>query len=234
MSNTRAWNLRADRLRADRLHAGQARSSKRQRSNLAGSYHDRVPLDGDMEFVQAREVRRTAARGFVVETPRSPQKGHTAWLVGNTWGPPDDPEFGLDPSSALCDEEFERDGVGADSALPPKAPKKKKSRVSVCSFSSSRIKSCILTVVSRRVLTWSGRRSTVMHTSTRCFGGRGGEIFSPRWHVPTVQPVGVSRLALPSSDVWIVLLQTLYARRAAFVAIVSAPFTLLRCVLPFI
>lgn len=124
MSNTRAINRRAER-----------EFAKRQRSSLGGSYHDRVPLDSDLEVVHSREAHLTAQRGYAVETPRSPQRGRTTWAIGDTWAPIDDREIGLDPNGEWHDEEFARDGIGAppepnDSPVPLR--KAKKTRVSVC------------------------------------------------------------------------------------------------------
>lgn len=117
MANSRRINL-----------AANLRAKKRQRASAGGSYHDRVLDNDDFEIVHSRESR-LGARGQRIETPRSPQKGRTAWVVGESWAPEDDPELGLDPGGSWFDEEVEKEVT--DEARPLKPPRPKKSRVSV-------------------------------------------------------------------------------------------------------
>lgn len=119
MSNSRAFNRVAD-----------ARAAKRQRASLGGSYHDRVVEDEDFEVVHSRESHLSSRRQNV-ETPRSPQKGRTAWVVGEVWTPEDDPELGLDPAD-WCDEEFEKEVMEPPRPVEKLVAPKKRSRVSVC------------------------------------------------------------------------------------------------------
>lgn len=121
MSNSRAWN---------RLAEARIRNSKRRKIGEDGSYHDRVVDEQDYEVVHARESRLSSRRRNV-ETPRSPQKGRTAWVVGETWMPEDDPEIGLDPLGNWCDEEFEKDVMDPPRPLENPALPKKRTKVSV-------------------------------------------------------------------------------------------------------
>lgn len=120
MSNSRRINLIAD-----------ARGAKRQRLSLGGSYHDRVVEPHDMEVVNAREAH-LGSRRQNIETPRSPQKGRTTWVVGETWTVDDDPELGLDPGGGgWFDEELEKDVMAPPRPFDKPVKKKKRSRVSV-------------------------------------------------------------------------------------------------------
>lgn len=125
MSNTRAINRRADRDRA-------RRAPKRQRTTVGGSYHDCAAIDFDLEIVHSREVRLTSQRG-IRETPRSPQRGRTTWVIGDSWAPLDDNQIGLDPDGEWNDEEFAREGIDAHSGESPQLKKGKglRSKVSV-------------------------------------------------------------------------------------------------------
>ena len=112
---------------------GITRPPKRQRLNTSGAYHDRLPLEDDFEVVHARETRLTANRRIPVETQRSPLKGRTSWVVGDSWAPEDSTEYGLDQGGEWYDVQLETH-VMEDSAppLPPKKQTKpKQSRVSV-------------------------------------------------------------------------------------------------------
>lgn len=119
MSNSRAINKAAD-----------LRAAKRQRASLGGSYRDRVVDDEDMEVVHSRDSF-LSSRGKTIETPRSPQKGRTTWVVGETWVPEDDPELGLDPGGGWYDEELEKDVMELPRPLEKPTQPKKRSRVSV-------------------------------------------------------------------------------------------------------
>lgn len=119
MSNSRRANRTAE-----------ARAAKRQRASIGGSYHDRVVDEDDFEVVYARESH-LGSRRQNLETPRSPQKGRTAWVVGEAWIP-DDPELGLDPAAGdWFNEELEKEVT--EPPRPPAKPtkRKKRSRVSV-------------------------------------------------------------------------------------------------------
>lgn len=116
MSNTRKFNKRVEQ-----------RARKRLRSSVGGSYHDRVVDDDDYEIVHSRESH-LSSRGLLIETPRSPQRGLTAWVVGEDWAPADDPEVGLDPEGDWFDEECEKDVTDPPRPVPKR---KKKSRTSV-------------------------------------------------------------------------------------------------------
>lgn len=120
MSNSRRINERADRA-----------INKRRRANTQGTYHDRVVEEEDFEVVHSR-ASGLNSRHIHVETPRSPQKGRTTWIVGDSWAPRDDPEVGLDPAG-WCDEEFAKE---VTEPARPKSKKKKRSRVSVRPSSS--------------------------------------------------------------------------------------------------
>jgi hypothetical protein len=83
------------------------RAPKRQRIDASGSHRDRVLFDGDYEVIHSRETHLTSVRRLPVETPRSPQKGRTSWIVGESWEPEDSTELGLDPTGDWCDEALE-------------------------------------------------------------------------------------------------------------------------------
>ncbi|KAF9471463.1 hypothetical protein BDN70DRAFT_819963, partial [Pholiota conissans] len=68
-------------------------------------YHDRVPLEDDVEVVHSRSSGLTT-RNRVTESARSPQKGRTTWLVGSAWAPEDDLDIALDESGERFDEEL--------------------------------------------------------------------------------------------------------------------------------
>lgn len=110
--------------------AAEARAAKRQRASFGGSYHDRAVDEEDYEVVYSWESHLNSRRKHV-ETPRSPQKGRTAWVEGETWMPEDSPEFGLDPAGDWCDEEFGKDVMEPPRPVEKPVEKKKRSRVSV-------------------------------------------------------------------------------------------------------
>lgn len=111
MANTRAINQKA---------------SKRQRTGKH-TYHDRLVLPDDFEVIHSRQSGLTS-RGRVIETPRSPQRGHTAWLLGDTWAPEDNTEVGLEPGWEWCDDVFEGPVTEIMSPLPMKSAKAKRKR----------------------------------------------------------------------------------------------------------
>ena len=82
-------------------------------------------FDGDYEVIHSREIRLTTARRLPIETPRSPQKGRTSWIVGESWEPEDSSELGLDPTGEWCDEAFE--GPVTDNKSPAKKVRKRSS-----------------------------------------------------------------------------------------------------------
>ncbi|KAF9471428.1 hypothetical protein BDN70DRAFT_820006, partial [Pholiota conissans] len=68
-------------------------------------YHDRVPIEDDFEVVHSRSSG-LSTRNLAIETPRSPQKGRTTWVVGSTWAPEDDLDLALDETSQFFEEEM--------------------------------------------------------------------------------------------------------------------------------
>src|SRR5690348_6457839 len=111
-----------------------SKSRKRTRS----AYRERIDLEDDLEVVHAR-TSHVNARGVTIDTPPSPQRTCTTWILRNSWGPEDNTEFALEQSDdwvnvAVDSEVFEHSEV----LQPVKAPKKRRSKRSVClSFSSS-------------------------------------------------------------------------------------------------
>lgn len=214
MSNSRRINKIAD-----------ARAAKRQRASLGGSYHDRVVDDDDFEVVHSRESHLSSRRQHV-ETPRSPQKGRTTWVVGETWTPEDDPELGLDPTN-WCDEEFEKEVMEPPRPVKKPAVPKKRSRVSVCPplLHTRLLRNLILY---RNGLMWCGRKTTEMPTLTKCCGGRAGGIFERPRRAQTASHArkwsresrytGASTASSPTS----------FVKHAVFVVIALSPFTTLR------
>lgn len=82
------------------------RASKRQRTDQR-TYRDRLVLPDDFEVIHSRQSSLTSTRRIPVETQRSPQRGRTAWLFGDSWAPEDSTEVGLEPDWSWCDAAFE-------------------------------------------------------------------------------------------------------------------------------
>lgn len=134
MSNSRRINQVADARRKARTQG-----AKRQRISIGGSYHDRVVDPEDFEIVHARESHLSSRRQNI-ETPRSPQKGRTTWVVGETWIPEDDPELGLDPGGDWFDEELDKDVMAPP--RPPEQPIKPKKKGAVSRYVFSALLRC--------------------------------------------------------------------------------------------
>lgn len=210
MSNSRAYNQLAD---------SRIRASKRRRIGVDGSYHDRVVEEQDYEVVNARESRLSSRRRNI-ETPRSPQKGRTAWVVGDMWVPEDDSELGLDPGGNWCDEEFEKDVMDSPRPLEKPVLPKKRTKVSV-RYSPLTSTFPEVSYLCRDDPMWFGRRSTGRLTSTRCCGGREGAIFDRPPRAPTVAEK--SSQGSQYTAAWIVFSPTLYVSDAAFVVTEPSP-----------
>ena len=84
------------------------RSSKRQRPDDGGAFHDAIPFHDDFHTVHAREgrLRRTGLDAvWTAATERSPQHtSDTTWTTATSWEPADDPELALDPDGQFYDE----------------------------------------------------------------------------------------------------------------------------------
>lgn len=112
------------------------RSTKRQRANYGGAYHDAVPIaDNDFSSVQFREgrMRRVGNTVFTAISEPSYQHDTSCWNDIVDWNIPDDPDYALDPNSDLYDELLKGDVIQAENPLPDSAAKRERSRVSVSS-----------------------------------------------------------------------------------------------------
>ncbi|KJA25187.1 hypothetical protein HYPSUDRAFT_135353 [Hypholoma sublateritium FD-334 SS-4] len=78
--------------------------SRRNREQVGGSYHDRIPLEHDFKTVQARTASVTS-RGTAVDLDISSLP--SPWTVGSSWAPEESYEFSLDPDDGWYDEAIE-------------------------------------------------------------------------------------------------------------------------------
>ena len=121
------------------IRMANPRPTKRQRPDVGTSYHDSVPLlndDFDFDTIHSREGRLKRVGGGIrtAALPRDEHHG-TSWNSVNSWDPPDDPDFALDPNGDLYDDLVEGD-VMEELLSPDNPSKKKRSRVSVSSVDS--------------------------------------------------------------------------------------------------
>jgi hypothetical protein len=131
-------------------NADGSRPSKRRRT---GVYHDRLPLNDDLDVINSRATQFNISRRLISETPRTAQMGEMMWVA-------DDNEFGLDPGSEWYEEAMEGDVM--EDRGPPEVKKKKKarSRLSVSSPSTSLQIALLMSIQKRPHLVWKERHRT--------------------------------------------------------------------------
>ncbi|KAL0567542.1 hypothetical protein V5O48_014447 [Marasmius crinis-equi] len=110
-----------------RTGASNSEGTKRQRQPNASKVYTQRLDDEDYSTVHSRVVNISSTNGRISETQRSPMKGRVAWTGMNTWAPPDDTSFALDPDDQLFEAELERPPLES-SPSPSKTKKKKKKR----------------------------------------------------------------------------------------------------------
>jgi hypothetical protein len=116
-----------------------SRSSKRQRPDVGGSYHEPIPFLDDFHAVHAREgrlLRVGPTRNMARTAPSERSLQHAsdkAWMTATSWGgPSDDPELALDPTGDWYNEMVDGEVMELTNVNPVVAlPKKKRSKVSV-------------------------------------------------------------------------------------------------------
>jgi hypothetical protein len=118
-------------------HAGwchPSMASHRSKHQKTTAYHDRVDLPDDFEVVHSWETHLNPRGRLLVDTPCSPQKGWTTWVVGDSWAPEENFEFALDLDSEWYDKQVEApitETIEAPSYPAKPKPKKKRSKVLV-------------------------------------------------------------------------------------------------------
>ena len=99
--------------------------NKRRRT----TYHNRIDLNVDYGLIRSRDTTLNFYK-HSISTPRATTDSGLTWVVGDSWGPLDDREFGLDRGCDLFDQAFAQDIIEVD--VPGPAPRhQKKSQVSV-------------------------------------------------------------------------------------------------------
>lgn len=110
----------------------------RNREQVGGSYHDRIPLEHDFETVQARTASLTS-RGAAVDLDISALP--SPWTVGSSWAPEESYEFSLDPDDGWYDEAIKANIEDVMEEFATPKLKKRRTHVSV------RLQSVLLTVI---------------------------------------------------------------------------------------
>lgn len=112
-----------------------SRPSRPSNVRFGGFYRDRIPLEEDFETITARTASLSGPNNLPMTTDRSSVS--TSWTIGDSWAPEDSYEFSLDPDHEWYDEAVEADLCDVMEGLTIPTRRKKRSQVSVCSYSSS-------------------------------------------------------------------------------------------------